>query len=406
MPTEEQILSILRGLSPRDVTVNSDGSAKFAFGGLVVSISAQELDEYLRLRDTITQHGNTGISYAGFFEQAIEIQSKRAGAFRLFSDDDEVVLEHDQSGLRTVVGPISANLILRLADSDSTDRDIKRFVLMRRAGLRGREEVTLTEAFSRMLSVKVFVPENHALRSSSKQLRGIAEAALFHIAYGYGVGLVSIQSWERSLNFLSVKKKDGIQFPLRTYNNELVSYYQMALAGESLILSYLAFYKILEYFFTGASELLLHEKIREQLVAPDFSHTKVAKIRELARVVRKFDQKMDERRMLQTVFDQNINKEKLRSWIEEFDKETSNHLTTEHDVFGEPQRIDLSDNQLFPTVCNRIYHVRNALVHNKEGETARFIPFSGQEKLLVHEIPILKHISEELILRTGKDIQL
>ena len=115
---------------------------------------------------------------------------------------------------------------------------------------------------------------------------------------------------------------------------------------------------------------------------------------------------MDERRMLQTVFEQHIGKEALRQWIEEFDKENSDYFKTDRDLFGEPNKVNTSESQIFPTVGARIYHIRNALVHNKEGEVSRFIPFSGQEKILVNEAPLLRRISEELILKTGKDIQL
>ncbi len=49
--------------------------------------------------------------------------------------------------------------------------------------------------------------------------------------------------------------------------------------------------------------------------------------------------------------------------------------------------------------------IRNALVHHKEGEVSRFIPFSGQEAILYREIPLLIYLSEQIIIKTGKDIQ-
>lgn len=406
MPAEEEIQSILRGLNPSEIQIDSDGAVKFVIAGVTVVSNTAEFDDYLQVKSSVHQSTSTSMFLPGYFEQAIELHGRRTPPFRLQAEGDELALTHEQTGFRAEISPISPRLIMRNTDSDTVDKDFRRLVMMRRPSFRGREEISLVEAFSRILSVKVQAPEGHSLRTNFKQLRAIAEAALFHIAYGYGVGVVSIQSWERSLHLLNVRRNETVQFPLRSYNHELVAYYQMAMSGESLILSYLALYKILEYFFTAASELLLHEKIKEQLVSPDFSHTKVTKLRELAKVVRRFDQRMDERRMLQTVFEQHIDREQLRLWIEDFDRENSGYFTTERELFGEPHRIDLSDNQIFPTVCLRIYHIRNALVHNKEGEAARFTPFSGQEKILVNEAPLLKQISEHLILRTGKDIQL
>jgi hypothetical protein len=383
-----------------------EGVVKCELAGVPIFINASDFDEYVQLRAMPNQSTDTSLFVAGYFEHAIELQGRGPNAFRLFRDSDEIILKHEQTGFVVEISPISPKFIMCLTDTDTMHRDFRRLSMMRRPLLRGREEVTLSDLFARILSVKVIAPTGHAFHGNAKQLKAIAEASLYHVSYGYGVGLVPIKSWERSLHFLDGKKKESVQFPLRTYHHELVAYYQMALGGESLILSYLALYKILEYFFTGASEHLLHEKIKEQLIAPDFSHTKVGKLRDLAKTIRKFDQKMDERRMLQTVFEQYIEKEALRIWFEEFDKENSAYFTTERELFGEPSRVDTSDNQLFPTVGARIYHIRNALVHNKEGEVSRFIPFSGQEKILANEVPLLRRIAEELILKSGKDIQL
>ena len=96
--------------------------------------------------------------------------------------------------------------------------------------------------------------------------------------------------------------------------------------------------------------------------------------------------------------------EELYNWIVEHDSEVDNYYTTEHQVFAESVRIDISNDQIFSTIAHRIYHIRNALVHHKEGEVSRFIPFSGQEQILYREIPLLLFIAEQLIIKTGKDI--
>lgn len=405
MITTEQVQSILRALNPSNIDI-VDCTIKCEIWGFKISIPIYEFNEYLHIRTALNQNTDTSLYTAGYFEHAIELQGRGPNTYRLFRENDEITLKHEQTGFIVEISPISTKFILHQTDTDKMHRDFRRLTMMRRQILRAKEDVTLTAIFAKILSVKVLAPAKHPFYDNAKQLRLIAEASLYNISYGYGVGLVPIKSWERSLHFLNGNRKETVQFPLRSYNQELVAYYQMALGGESLILSYLALYKILEYFFTAASEHLLHEKIVDHLVAPDFSHTKVGKLRELAKTIRKFDQKMDERRMLQTVFEQHINKETLRAWIEEFDKENSDYFTTERELFGEQSKVDTSDNQIFPTVGARIYHIRNALVHNKEGEVSRFIPFSGQEKILANEVPLLRRISEELILKTGKDIQL
>ncbi len=405
MLTNEQALHILRGLSPRDLTI-ADDLVFCRILEIPITIKFSDFNAYLRFKDAQHQTTETSIFHPGYYEHAIENQSRGPRSYRIFRDTDEIKLIHEQSGFELKVSPISACFIMSMTDTDLMHRDFKRVTLIRRPFLQGRENITLQDLFARTLSVKVLAPTGHPFHGNSKQLRTIAESGLYHISFGYDAALIPIKSWERTLHFLDGKRRESVQFPVRTYNHELVAYYQMALSSESLILSFLALYKILEYFFTAASEHILHEKMKEQLVAPDFSHTKVGKLRELAKAIRKFDQRMDERRMLQTVFEQHIDKEKLKNWVETFDSDNSNYFTSERDLFGEISKIDTSENQIFPSIGNRIYHIRNALVHNKEGEISRFIPFSGQEKILMNEAPLLRKIAEELISKTGKDIQL
>ncbi|MBA1209446.1 hypothetical protein [Pseudomonas fulva] len=402
----EEVQDVLRALRANWVE-EFDGGVKLSIRGSVVVVTTQELELYKAYKSSSGQNGETSIFSDGYFEQAIEVHSNGPGAYRLFRDDRTIVLDHDQTGFQIELSPISSCFVMSLADTDDMSPDLKRLILTRTGhGTRGRGEVTLSEFFSRFMTVKVRAPEGHAYRKNAKQLRLIAEAGLYHISYGSGVGLVALKSWERSLFYLANSRTEDVQFPLQTYNLELVAYYQMALGAESLVLSYLALYKILEYFYTEASEHVLHRKMKEHLVAPEFSHSKVSKLRELAKVIRSFDSKMNEKAMLQTVLEQHVDKENLRSWVESFEGESGSYFTTALEVFGKPTRVDLADNQIFPTISTRIYQIRNALVHNKEGEESRFTPFAGQERILIKETPLLLRIAEELIQRTGKDLQL
>ena len=99
-----------------------------------------------------------------------------------------------------------------------------------------------------------------------------------------------------------------------------------------------------------------------------------------------------------------FNKLDLRQWIENYEATNGPYFTEAAAVFGTSMRIDVSDDSIVPNIAARIYAIRNALVHNKEGEVSRFIPYTGQEELLQKEVQILLHIAEQLIIKTGKDI--
>jgi hypothetical protein len=48
-------------------------------------------------------------------------------------------------------------------------------------------------------------------------------------------------------------------------------------------------------------------------------------------------------------------------------------------------------------LVQRIYFTRNAIVHSKDGEKGKYLPFS-HEKQLVKEVPLLRFISEAIII--------
>ncbi len=397
-----QVREVLRGLNA-EIKKKIKGQYPASYRNISFNIKDSDIDVYLQHRDSIKRPEETAFFVPGHYEHVIEIESGGLGAYRLFRDDEDIKIQHN-NGFVIQLGRISSNYAIYLCDSDKLERYVQRLLSMASHRFRERDDTDLAELLSRLITVKVIAPKSHTFYENIKQLKAIAEAGIYHIAYGNGIGITLSNSWERSSYWLDTRRRETVQFPLRTYHSELVAYYQLALGSESLILSYLALYKILEFFFTSASEDLLHQKIKDQLVAPDFSHSKVAKLRELVKTVRSFDQRMDERKMLITVLEKYLDKTELVQWIDDYEKKHSGNYTTDKDIFGENQKVDTNDNQLFSSISKRIYHIRNVLVHNKEGESSRFKPFSGQEKILFNETPLLLYIAEELILKTGKDI--
>lgn len=400
----DEVKEILRGLKYSDISCFDD-AVRLNVRGTSIIITHSEVDSYRTLRAHSFQETETSVFCDGYYEQAVEVHGGQGpNSYRLFKVDRTITLKHEQTGFKIELSPLSSSFVMKMHDSDSVSREFRNMSMYSPA--QKEVGVSLQEYFRRFLSIKVFCSDNYSLRRNVKQLKLIAEAGLYHISYGSGVALIMLNTWERSLFRLPRNRTEEVQFPLCTYNQELVAYYQMALGAESLVLAYLALYKILEYFYTDASEHVLHGKIKEHLLAPDFSHSKVKKVRQLVQVIRSFDNKMNEKAMLQTVLEQHLDKADIRSWLETHEADFGESFTVDADVFGKMNRVDLSDNQIFPTLSTRIYHIRNALVHNKEGEESRFTPFSGQEKNLLKEVSLLLKIAENLIHRTAKDLSI
>jgi hypothetical protein len=121
-------------------------------------------------------------------------------------------------------------------------------------------------------------------------------------------------------------------------------------------------------------------------------------------MVRKFDQKMDEQRMLATVLEQNFMADEISTWVADVESAAGTYFTQPQTIFGQSMTLDTNAEGIYASLAARIYFIRNALVHNKEGESARFTPFSGQEAALFKETPLLIFLAEGLIAKSGTDV--
>ena len=65
---------------------------------------------------------------------------------------------------------------------------------------------------------------------------------------------------------------------------------------------------------------------------------------------------------------------------------------------------DLSE-AFYTVVRNRIYSVRNAIVHSKEGEKLRYEPFK-HDKELAKEVPLIRAVAEEIIINSAKPMEI
>jgi hypothetical protein len=401
------VRQLLRSLSNLAVAKKKNGVFPFKVGEMQFQVSESVIDHYLSIRDNLVRPHETAISIPGYYEQALDFQGGFPIGMRI-RRGDAIEMENKEKSRKITVSRISDLFALVLLDCEELSEEMRRYFNLSR--IRQRHERgedfpnSVGALLGRIRTVKIETKPDDLIATSPKRLLALCESALFHVAYGWATGISLSTSWERAYYRFGLRRKESVQFPLRTYNSELIAYYHLAFGSDSLILAYLALYKILEYFFTSAAERLLHNKIKDKLVQPDFLHTKARKLRELVNTIRAYDSRMDEKRMLTTVLTDYFNPEELRSWINFHESETEEYFTKERQVFAEPLRIDTSNDQIFATVAQRIYHIRNALVHYKEGEVSRFIPFSGQEKVLFREIPLLLFLAEQLILKTGKDI--
>ncbi|MBV1709685.1 MAG: hypothetical protein KMY54_07480 [Erysipelothrix sp.] len=59
---------------------------------------------------------------------------------------------------------------------------------------------------------------------------------------------------------------------------------------------------------------------------------------------------------------------------------------------------------IYLNIRDRVYSVRNAIVHSKEGDKLRYEPFK-HDKLLSKEIALIRSIAEEIIIKSAKPLE-
>jgi hypothetical protein len=408
MASIDQFAALLVGTNIELVTEQNDAFVvRFLREDFVMP--RPEVDNYLAVQKLIVNEPETAIYHAGYYEHLIEQQAFSFRFRRSMGEDDKLELASQDGTLSVEVSLPSAAFILHMFQSAyfNTIRRRIHSVGLARQNAQDQEGPThLRTAFRRFVTIKVLATDSSPYRLNRTRLRHVAQSAMFHFAYGIGEGVSLAPTWDRT-NYklaLAQSRNEKVQFPRRTYDTDLVSYYQLALSSNSLMLSYISLYKILEHFFSSASETALHSRLADKLIQPQFSHAKPTQLRELAALIRKHDQRMDEPRMLTTVLEKHFRPDELIAWVQEYENTFGAHYTAPRELFSETVALDVSPDKIASSLAKRIYHIRNVLVHNKEGELPRFVPFSGQEKVLANEVPVVQYLAEQLILRSGKDL--
>jgi len=212
---------------------------------------------------------------------------------------------------------------------------------------------------------------------------------------------------------------EDMTLPEKLYNEDLIFYYQTALVSKSPVLQYLLFYNILEYLFAKVYDDKIISFISSYISNPNFDLKNESDLLDFLDELReKFTirnkRKPDEHKALKVLLEKYVNLEKLNEelnylgaeFIDHY-KDSSVSFALESDDDSKTISIDFSKEEdlIYSNLRNRIYAIRNSIVHSKETINARFKPFKDEEELIL-EIPLIRLIVHEIIHNSGQDIKL
>ena len=249
---------------------------------------------------------------------------------------------------------------------------------------------------------------------SFQKAKLIFQSYLFNLAYNYDIVLALSNENETERLMRHRVRREGQLFPYKAYNPELVKYYNQGLSSDVPLAQYLAYYHVAEFFFQSISEQDVFQEIESYITNPSFSPYSKNSIKDFYKKIKKKIQSQkdndvwDEKNGLLLCLKQFIpDISRLVQAISNLDTSAINYYSSNNVPFadeGKAINFTLPAEEIYPILRNRVYSVRNAIVHSKEGEKLRYEPFI-HDKELSKEIPLIRAIAEEIIINSAKPLK-
>jgi hypothetical protein len=242
----------------------------------------------------------------------------------------------------------------------------------------------------------------------------------FHVTYNIGTPFVPwrhVDEHAVTTHIIRVSHGGPTQMdpPRRCYQQDLVNHYQLAVASQSPSLQYLSYYHVAEHFFEQVFQNDLINRVKQRLTNPAFSHTRRVDIQKLIKEItrsaklRDEDDKVvpnNERGALLLCLREYIDIAKIVAKLNEYDQRLVKHYRTTGVDFSGGEVVDLEGSDadsVLNALTHRVYTTRNSIVHSKEGEKGKYIPFKHDHEL-AQEVPLMRVIAERIIVESAQSM--
>ena len=259
----------------------------------------------------------------------------------------------------------------------------------------------------RWLSLKIQAEK----RTSATQFFRLTHAFLFQIGYNLDVALVPQRLLEEivrhgRINRMRRSRIEELDPPRRTYNEDLVQHYLLAVSTDNPVIEYLSYYHVFEHFFESVFNEDLVDSIKAKITDPGFSYKRKKDINKLITSIKRSLQirsetiTFSEAEALRLCIARFVDIAELRHKLDEYDDSLVGFYTSNEVAFSGGPEVDLDGPDSGLTIkrlAKRIYATRNALVHSKDGDKGKYTPFKD-DRVLVKEVPLLRFASEMVII--------
>jgi hypothetical protein len=267
----------------------------------------------------------------------------------------------------------------------------------------------------RLLARAITLKLSSTSKLGIRRFQSATYSFLFHLAYNLDIALVPQRFFEEvsrrgRITRMRRSTTEELDPPRRTYNEDLVNHYILAISTDSPTVQFLSHYHVLEYFFESVFNDDLIEQIKTSITQPGFSYKRKKDVNHLISTIKKSLQirsetiTFSEAEALHLSLSKFVDIAQLITRLEEYDLSLIDYYANTEVPFSKGVTIAFRSSdqaRVIRELARRIYATRNSLVHSKDGDKARYTPFKD-ERALVMEVPLLRFISEMVILSVSE----
>lgn len=252
---------------------------------------------------------------------------------------------------------------------------------------------------------------------SKNDFETLAYSFLFNLSYNTDLSYLPssfIEDLTRTIRIGRIRRAriEEIETPKRKYENDLILFYQKGISSESVDLQYLSFYHILEHFFEKIYNDELIKSIKGELTKPSFSYKRTKDVSELIKVIqdklkyKNEEFQINEPEALRLVLERFIpDLDEVKDAIDSYDSDLLDYYKSQEVEFSKGNKVNFVEDRdkVLKNLRERIYKTRNSIVHSKETDRERYLPFK-HDKILQKEIILMRIIAEKIIIESSREL--
>ncbi len=382
----------------------------------------REVEEALEQLRLLNGFGETTLTHSRSYEVLLRDESVfsnfrsrvRGEAFQLTDNDNSIAYE---------ISPPTNSYILFLLQAIAPTGNLASistpFLPNRSFDVENNPEMAnvfnlLRKFFLRIITLKLRSDRARSVADFEKY----SSSMLFQLSFNLNTALVPqrhLDELVRTGRITRIRRSNlaDIDPPRRHYLPDLVYHYQLAVAADNPVLEYISYYHVAEHFFEAVFNDDLITRIKNKITLPDFSYKRKKDVALLVKDISKSLQirnehiTINEQEGLRLTIERYVDLAALATQINNFDQSLLTYYSTTKIQFAGADEVNLNEGDqgvVRKKLAARIYKTRNSIVHSKESDKSKFVPFKDDRSLL-KEIPLIRFIAEQVIISSSMVIE-